>query len=93
MTEDQFQVLRQELSGLRTDIEERFTSLRAEMDRRFDGVETRIKGVEEGVIRLDAWLENKPDKAYDHQTLLTINASFIAVVGLAFLILRTFTVT
>ena len=93
MTEDQFQVLRQELSGLRAYLEERFASLRLDMDRRFDGVEARIKGVEEGVIRLDARLENKPDKAYVYQTLFTINASFIAVVGLAFLVFRTFATT
>lgn len=93
MTEDQFQVLRQELSAFRADVEERLSSLRADMDRRFDGVEARLKNVEEGVIRLDARLENKPDKAYVYQTLFTINASFIAVVGLTFLIFRTFAVT
>jgi hypothetical protein len=93
MTEDQFQVLRQELSAFRADVEERLSSLRTDMDRRFDGVEARLKNVEEGVIRLDARLENKPDKAYVYQTLFTINASFIAVVGLTFLIFRTFAVT
>ena len=96
MTEDQFQVLRQELAGIRGDIDGRLGSLRAEinslrayMDRRFDGMEARLKTVEDGVMLLDAHLQDKPHKGYVYQALSTVNAGFVAIVGLLILILRT----
>ena len=61
-------------------------SLRGDFDQRFDGVETRL-------TKLEVHLGTKPDKAFVFQTLFTINASFIAVIGLAFLIFRSFLVT
>lgn len=81
MTDSQFETLRQELRSLRGDIDQRFDA----MGVRFEGVETRL-------TKLEVHLDTKPDKAFVFQTLFTINASFIAVIGLAFLIFRTFLV-
>jgi hypothetical protein len=58
-------------------------SLRGDFDQRFDGVETRL-------TKLEVHLDIKPDKAFVFQTLFTINAGFIAVVGLPLLIFRSF---
>ena len=44
------------------------------------------------LTKLEIHLDTKPDKAFVFQTLFTINASFIAVIGLAFLIFRSFLV-
>lgn len=43
-------------------------------------------------MRGDFQLDSKPDKAFVFQTLLTVNATFIALVGLALLIFRSFLV-
>lgn len=83
MTDSQFETLRQELRGLRGDFEQRFETFRKDIDGRFDGVETRL-------TKLEIHLDTKPDKAFVFQTLFTINASFIAVIGLAILIFRSF---
>ncbi len=58
-------------------------AMRSDMDERFDGVQTRL-------TKLDVQLEAKPDKAFVFQTLFTINATFIAVVGLTLLVFRSF---
>jgi hypothetical protein len=72
MTDSQFETLRQELRALRSDFDQRFDSV----NQRFDSVETRL-------TRLEIHLDTKPDKASVFQTLFTINASFLAVIGLA----------
>lgn len=72
MTDSQFETLRQELR-----------SLRADLDQRFDAVETRL-------TKLEVSLDSKPDKAFVFQSIFTVNASFLAVIGLALLIFRSF---
>jgi hypothetical protein len=68
-----------------------FDALRQELralrsiDQRFDAVETRL-------MKLEVYLDTKPDKAFVFQTLFTINASFIAVIGLAIPVFRSFLV-
>ena len=79
MTDSQFETLRQELRSLRGDFDQRFDT----MQGRFDAVETRL-------TKLEVHLDTKPDKAFVFQSLFTINASFIAVIGLALLIFRSF---
>ena len=81
MTDSQFEALRQELRGMRGDFDQRFDAV----TQRFDGVETRL-------TKLEVQLESKPDKAFVFQTLFTINATFIAVIGLALVIFRSFLV-
>ena len=81
MTDSQFEALRQELRGLRGDFDQRFDAV----TQRFDGVETRL-------TKMEVQLESKPDKAFVFQTLFTINATFIAVIGLALVIFRSFLV-
>lgn len=83
MTDSQFETLRQELRGLRADFDQRFDALETRFEGRFDSVETRL-------TKLEVHLDGKPDKAFVFQTLFTINASFIAVVGLALPIFRSF---
>ena len=58
-------------------------ALRSDFDQRFDTVETRL-------TRLGIHLDTVPDKAFVFQTLFTINASFVAVIGLAILVFRSF---
>ena len=58
-------------------------ALRSDIDQRFDTF-----GM--GLTRLEVQLEAKPDKAFVFQTLLTINATFIALIGLTLLVFRTF---
>jgi hypothetical protein len=82
MTDSQFETLRQELRAFRGD----FDALRKDIDQRFDGVQTRL-------TKLEVQLDGKPDKVFVFQTLFTINASSIAVVGLAILVFRTFLVS
>ena len=60
--------------------------LRGDFDQRFDAVETRL-------TKLEVHLDTKPDKAFVFQTLFTINASFLAVIGLAILVFRSFLVS
>jgi hypothetical protein len=79
MTDSQFETLRQELRALRSDI-----------DQRFDTVDQRFVGIDTGLTRLEVQLDGKPDKAFVFQTLLTINATFIALIGLTLLVFRTF---
>ena len=79
MTDSQFETLRQELRAMRGDFDQRFDAV----TQRFDGVETRL-------TKLEVQLDSKPDKAFVFQTLLTVNATFIALVGLAILIFRSF---
>ena len=79
MTDSQFETLRQELRALRSGFDQRFDAV----DHRFDGVETRL-------TKLEVQLEGKPDKAFVFQTLLTVNASFIALIGLTLLVSRSF---
>ena len=81
MTDSQFETLRQELRAMRGDF-----------DQRFDGVNQRFDGVETRLTKLEVQLDSKPDKAFVFQTLLTVNATFIALVGLALLIFRSFLV-
>ena len=81
MTDSQFESLRQELR-----------SMRADFDHRFDGVTQRFDGVETRLTKLEIHLDTKPDKAFVFQTLFTINATFIAVIGLAIVIFRSFLV-
>ena len=82
MTDSQFETLRQELRGLRGDF-----------DQRFDAVQTRFDAVETRLTKLEVHLDTKPDKAFVFQTLFTINASFLAVIGLAILVFRSFLVS
>ena len=79
MTDSQFETLRQELRGRRVD----FEALRKDIDERFDDVSKRL-------TKLEVRLDEKPDKAFVFQTLLSINASFIALIGLTVLVFRTF---
>ena len=79
MTDSQFETLRQELRGMRVD----FEALRKDIDERFDDVSKRL-------TKLEVRLDEKPDKAFVFQTLLSINASFIALIGLTVLVFRTF---
>jgi hypothetical protein len=79
MTDSQFETLRQELRALRSDLDQRFDSV----NQRFDNVETRL-------TKLEVQLDGKPDKAFVFQTVFTVNASFLAVVGMALLIVRSF---
>jgi hypothetical protein len=58
-------------------------AMRGDFDQRFDGVETRL-------TKLEVQLDSKPDKAFVFQRLLTVNATFIALIGLAILIFRSF---
>jgi len=58
-------------------------ALRGDFDQRFDSVETRL-------TKLEVQLEAKPDKAFVFQTMFTVNASFIAVIGLPILVFRSF---
>jgi len=81
MTDSQFETLRQDLRALRADFDQRFDAV----NQRFDAVETRL-------TKLEIHLDTKPDKAFVVQTLFTINASFIAVIGLAILVFRSFLV-
>lgn len=88
MTDSQFETLRQELRALRSDFDLRFDAVNQRFDafgQRFDSFETRLTKLE---IHLDA----KPDKAFVFQTLFTINASFLALIGLAILAFRSFIV-
>jgi hypothetical protein len=86
MTDSQFETLRQELRAMRGDFDARFDTV----DHRFDGVSQRFDGVETRLTKLEVQLDSKPDKAFVFQTLLTINATFIALVGLAILTFRSF---
>ena len=79
MTDSQFEALRQELRALRSDF-----------DLRFDNVDQRFGGIDARLTKLEVQLEAKPDKAFVFQTLLTINATFIALIGLTLLVFRTF---
>jgi predicted secreted Zn-dependent protease len=88
MTDSQFEALRQDLRSLRGDIDERFDAV----TQRFDAVTQRFDAVETRLTRLEVQLEAKPDKAFVFQTLLTVNASFIALIGLAVLVFRSFLV-
>ena len=81
MTDSQFETLRQELRAMRGDFDQRFDSV----NQRFDNVETRL-------TKLEVQLDGKPDKAFVFQTVFTVNASFLAVIGLALLNVRTFLV-
>lgn len=85
MTDSQFETLRQELRGMRGDFDQRFSALQKDIDVRFDDVKVRL-------TKLEVRLDEKPDKAFVFQTLLSINASFIAVIGLAILVLPSFLV-
>lgn len=60
-------------------------ALRGDIAQRFDGMDTRL-------TKLEIHLDTKPDKAFVFQTMFTINASFIVVIGLAFPIFRSFLV-
>ncbi len=88
MTDSQFETLRQELRAMRGDFDQRFDSV----NQRFDSVSQRFDGVETQLTKLEVQLDSKPDKAFVFQTLLTVNATFIALVGLALLIFRSFLV-
>ena len=88
MTDSQFETLRQELRAMRSDIDARFDSV----GQRFDAVGQRFDSVETRLTKLEVQLDAKPDKAFVFQTLFTINATFIAVIGLAILIFRSFLV-
>jgi hypothetical protein len=81
MTDSQFETLRQELRSMRGDFDQRFDVV----TQRFDTVETRL-------TKLEVQLEAKPDKAFVFQTLFTINAGFLGVIGLAILVFRSFLV-
>jgi hypothetical protein len=83
MTDSQFETLRQELRGMRVDFDARFDALRKDIDERFEDVSKRL-------TKLEVRLDEKPDKAFVFQTLLSINASFIALIGLTVLVFRTF---
>jgi len=61
-------------------------AMRSDFDQRFDTVENRLN-------KLDIHLDTKPDKAFVFQTMLTVNATFIALVGLAILVSRSFPVS
>jgi hypothetical protein len=82
MTDSQFETLRQELRGMRVDFDARFEALRKGIDEPFDGVSKRL-------TKLEVRLEEKPDKAFVFQTLLSTNASFIAFIGLTIVVFRT----
>lgn len=86
MTASQFETLRQELRDLRGDFDQRFDAMETRFETRFDAVETRL-------TKLDVHLDTKPDKAFVFQTLFTINASFLAVIGLAILVFRSLLVS
>ena len=86
MTDSQFETLRQELRALRGDFDARFDGV----NQRFDSVSQRFDGVETRLTKLEVQLEAKPDKAFVFQTLLTVNASFIALIGLTLLVFRSF---
>jgi hypothetical protein len=99
MTDSQFEALRQELRGMRGDFDQSLRAIRSDFDQRFDGVNQRFDGVgqrfdgvETRLTKLEVQLDAKPDKAFVFQTLFTINATFIAVIGLALLIFRSFIV-
>lgn len=84
MTDSQFETLRQELRSLRADFDQRFDAGQLRFETRFDAMETRL-------TKLEVNLDSKPDKAFVFQSLFTVNASFIAVIGPALLIFRSFT--
>jgi len=88
MTDSQFEALRQELRGMRGDFDQRFDAV----TQRFDTVTQRFDSVETRLTKLEVQLDSKPDKAFVFQTLFTINATFIAVIGLAIVIFRSFLV-
>jgi hypothetical protein len=88
MTDSQFETLRQELRAMRGDFDQRFDAVEA----RFDGMNKRFEAVDTRLTKLEIHLDTKPDKAFVFQTPFTINASFIAVIGLAFVIFRSFLV-
>jgi hypothetical protein len=92
MTDSQFDTLRQELRAMRGDFDQRFDALRADFDQRFDTVTERFNAVGARSTKLEIQLEAKPDKAFVSQTLLTINATFIALIGFSVLVFRTFLV-
>jgi hypothetical protein len=77
MTDTQFETLRQELRGLRSDFDERF----AATDRRFHALDLRL-------TKLELRLAEKPDRVDYIQPLFTVGASFIAVIGLALPVFR-----
>ena len=74
MIDSQFETLRQDLGAMRGDFDQRFDTV----GQRFDGVEARL-------TKLDFQLDAKPGKAFVFQTLFTVNATFVAVIGLALL--------
>ena len=86
MTDSQFETLRQELRAMRGDFDQRFDAV----TKQFEGVTQRFDAVETRLTKLEVHLDTKPDKAFVFQTLFTINASFIAVIGLSFLVFRSF---
>lgn len=86
MTDSQFETLRQELRAMRGDFDQRFDAV----GQRFDAVGQRFDGVETRLTKLEVQLDAKPDKAFVFQTLFTINATFIAVIGLTLLVFRSF---
>ena len=88
MTDSQFEALRQELRAMRGD----FDTLRRDIDQRFNDFDQRVKGVDTRLMKLEVQLDGKPDKGFVFQTLLSINASFIALIGLTVLVFRTFLV-
>ncbi len=73
---------------MRGDFDQRFDSV----NQRFDAVSQRFDGVETRLTKLEVQLDAKPDKAFVFQTLFTVNATFIAVIGLAILVFRSFLV-
>ena len=80
---------------MRSAFDQRFDSVAQRfdgVDQRFDGVDQRFTGVETRLTKIEVQLDAKPDKAFVYQTLFTINASFIAVIGLAILTFRSFLV-
>jgi hypothetical protein len=86
MTDSQFETLRQKLRAMRGDFDQRFGAV----TKQFQGITQRFDAVETWLTKLEVHLDTKPDKAFVFQTLFTINTSFIVVIGLAFLVFRSF---
>lgn len=74
MTMSEFETLRTDLAGLRTDIDTRFSALRTEMDVRF--------------ARIEAKIDEKPGAATIYQAMLATFAGMFAVMAGTVVVLK-----
>src|SRR5690349_6445478 len=86
MAASEFDTLRADLAGVRSDIDRRFGELRSEIDGRFARVDVRLE-------RREAKIDEKPSAATIYQAALaTFGGTFAVMIGTAIL-LKTVAIT